>query len=145
MSDQIAAVNKATYRGIPAMTVGWTGTAAHSLTVMSSVDKTPTANVKESIDSDGETMGMDRTNKRMKVKFSAKPVGATRAAALAIAQDLPMPMDILTIGSDDAQIDSAGNTIVCDSANAKWSPDNELTVDIEATVWLGKTFAAIAG
>jgi hypothetical protein len=144
-NDHIGASGKAMYRGIPATTVAWNNGTARSLTIFNSVDKNPEAEVKDSKDNNGETIEMNRTNKRMKVKFSAKPIGANAAAALAIAADLPMKMDILTItAANDASIDSTGNTVVCDAATAKWSPEGELTVDIEATVWTGKTFAAFS-
>lgn len=133
------------YRGIPATTVGWTGTAARTLTIFNGIDKSPEADVKEGKGNDGEVIEMNRTNKRFKVKFSAKPIGAAKADALAIAADLPQKMDILTItAASDSQIDSTGNTVICDNAAAKWSPDGELTVDIDATVWIGKTFATLA-
>ena len=144
-NDHIGVAGNAMYRGIPATTVAWNNGTARSLTVFNSIDKSHEADVKDSKDNNGETIEMNRTNNRFKVKFSAKPVGAARADSLAIAADLPKKMDILTItAASDSQIASTGNTVVCDSASAKWSPDGELTVDIEATVWTGKTFAAFS-
>ena len=149
--DHIGVSGMAMYRGIPATTVAWTtAIGSHSLTVFNSIDKQPEANVKESAGNDGEIIEMNRTNKRFKVKFACKPVSSTTALALAIAEDLPMKMDILTVTvptGGDPQASSivnatpTGNTVICDSANAKWSPDGELTVDIDATVWIGKTFS----
>lgn len=144
-NDHIGVAGKVMYRGIPAITVGWTGSSARTLTIFNSVDKNPEADVATSKDNVGETIEMNRTNKRMKVKFQAKPISTTAALALAIAADLPIKMDILTItAASDASIDSTGNTVICDSASAKWSPEGELVVDIEATVWTGKTFAAFS-
>lgn len=144
-NDHIGVSGKAMYRGIPATTVAWNNGTARTLTIFNSVDKNTEAEVKDSKDNTGETIEMNRTNKRVKVKFSAKPVGAAASNAQAIAADLPMKMDILTItAANDASIDSTGNTVVCDSATAKWSPEGELTVDIEATVWTGKTFSAFS-
>ena len=143
--NHIGVTGMAMYRGIPATTVGWTGSAARTLTIFNSIDKSPEANVKESGGNDGEIIEMNRTNKRMKVKFQCKPVGTAKSDALAIAADLPQKMDILTVtAASDSQIASTGNTVLCDSATAKWSPEGELTVDIDATVWIGKTFAAFS-
>jgi hypothetical protein len=142
MSDHIGVAGHAMYRGIPATTIAW---GAHTLTVYKTLEKSPEANVKESGDNTGETVEMNRTNKRFKLKVQAKPIGATKADALAIAADLPQKMDILTVTApSDSQIDSAGNTVICDSANASWSPEDELSVDIEATVWTGKVFVPFA-
>lgn len=144
-NDHIGVSGKAMYRGIPAMTVAWNNGTARSLTIFNSVDKSPVANVKDSMDNNGETIEMNRTNKRVKISFEAKPIGAAASNAQAIAADLPQQMDILTItAASDSQIDSTGNTVVCDSATAKWSPEGELTVSFEATVWTGKTFVAFS-
>lgn len=148
MADHIGVTGNAMYRGIPAFVIGWTGAnGAHALTVFNSADKTPEADVKTSKNNVGQTIEMNRTDKRIKVKLAAKPVGSNVAAALAIAADLPQKMDILTVtatAAGDASIDSSAGTCVCDSASAKWSPENELTVDIEFTNWLGQTFTAFS-
>lgn len=128
------------YRGIPAQTVAWNNGTARSLSIFNSVDKSTDANVKSSMDNTGETIEMNRTDKKQKLKFSAKPVGTAKADALAIANDLPQKMDILTLSDSTLP----AGTVVCDSASAKWSPENELTVDIEATLYIGKTFAAFS-
>lgn len=147
-NDHIGVSGNAMYRGIPNFTVGWTGAnGAHTLTIFNSADKTPEADVKTSKNNQGQTIEMNRTDKRIKVKFAGKPIGANVAAALAIAADLPQKMDILTItatAAGDASIDSSNGTAVCDSASAKWSPEGELTVDIEYTLWIGQTFAAFS-
>ena len=145
MADHIGVSGNAMYRGIPATTVAWNNGTARSLTVFNSVDKNVEAQVAVSKENNGEPIEMNRTSKCIKIKFQAKPAGAAKANAQAIAADLPMKMDILTItAASDAQIDSTGNTVVCDSASAKWSPEGELVVDIEATVWTGKTFVAFS-
>lgn len=144
--DHIGVTGNAMYRGIPATTVAWTtAVGTHSLTVFKSIDKSPEASVKESMDNAGEIIEMNRTNKRFKVRFEAKPVGAAKADALAIAADLPQPMDILTVtAASDPQIASSGNTVICDNARARWDPEGELTVDIDATVYIGKTFVTFS-
>ncbi|MDE2106987.1 MAG: hypothetical protein KGL39_57805 [Patescibacteria group bacterium] len=148
-ADHIGVSGKAMYRGIPATTVGWNNGTARTLTVFTDISKTPDADVKSSKDNNGETVEMNRVDKKMKLKFSAKPVSATTVAAdaQAIAADLPNKMDILTItAASDASIDTTAgaNTCVCDNATAKWSPENELVVDIEATIYIGKAFVAFS-
>jgi hypothetical protein len=143
MSDHIGVTGNAMYRGIPAITVSWTGTAARTLTVHNLVEKSAEADVKESAGNDGEVVEMNRTNKKFKVRIEAKPVGTAKADALAIANDLPQKMDILTIAGE-TQLAASGSTCVCDGASAKWSPTDELTVSIDATVWLSKSVVAFS-
>jgi hypothetical protein len=144
-NDHIGVTGNTMYRGIPAITVAWNNGTARTLTVFNNIDKTPEAEVKDSKDNTGEPIEFNRTNMRVKIKFSCKPVSTTKALALAIAADLPQKMDILTItAASDAQIDSTGNTTLCDSASAKWTPEGELVVDIEATTYTGKTFTAFS-
>jgi len=145
-NDHIGVSGSAMYRGIPAFIVAW-ASSAYSLTVFNSADKTPEADVKTSKNNVGQTIEMNRTDKRIKVKFAAKPVGAAAANALAIAANLPQKMDILTVtatAAGDSSIDSTSGTCVCDSCSAKWSPEGELTVDIEFTNWLGQTYVAFS-
>jgi len=146
MADHIGVSGNAMFRGIPSFIIAWAA-GAYSVTVFNSVDKTPEADVKTSKNNLGATIEMNRTDKRIKVKLAAKPIGANQAAALAIAANLPQKMDILTVtatAAGDASIDSSSGTAVCDSASAKWSPDGELTVDIEYTLWTGQTYVAFS-
>ena len=152
-NDHIGTTGNSMYRGIPQTTIGWSAAAAHTLTVLNAADVSNEADVQMSKDNFGETIEMNRTNKRRKFKVTAKPVSTTRALALAIAADLPQKMDILTVfvpaGTDIVfagigTTSSTTDTYVCDSASARWSPEGELTVDIELTVWIGKVFAAFS-
>ena len=145
--NHIGVSGQAPYRGIPNATVAWTALAAHTLTIFGSIDKSSEADVKMLKNNQGQTFEMNRTDPRFKVKFSAKPVGANAAAAQAIAADLPQKMDVIVLtNAVDAQMDttSGANTCVLDSASAKWSPEGELTVDIEATIWVGVTYVAFS-
>ena len=135
------------------MTLGWTGSAARILTVHNAIDLSSEAEVKMSKNNQGQTVEMNRTDKRRKIKLTCKPTSLTTvtADALAIAADLPQKMDILTLTAPSStQTISTGigtttsttDTYVCDSASAKWTPDGELVVDIEVTVWIGQVFVA---
>ena len=143
-NDHIGVAGNAMYRGIPAFVITW---GAYSLGIYNSVDKTPKADVKRSKNNAGQTIEMNRTDKRIQVKTTAKPIGANAAAALAIAANLPQEMDIITVtatAAGDPSIDSSAGTCIVDSASAKWSPEGELTVDLAFTNWLGQTYGAFA-
>jgi len=150
-NDHIGISGGAMWRGIPGMTLGWTGTAARILTIHNSIDLSAEADVKHSKNNLGQTIEMNRTDKRRKIKFVCKPVSLTTVAAdaQAIACDLPQKMDILTITAPSSTntisngistATSTTDTYICDSASAKWTPDGELVVDIEVTVWIGQVF-----
>lgn len=146
MSDHIGVAGNAMYRGIPNFTLSWAA-GAYSLGVFNSADKANKADVKRSKNNQGQTIEMNRTDKRVEVKVAAKPIGANQAAALAIADNLPQEMDLLTVTATAAglpSIDSSLGSCECKSATAKWSPEGELTVDIEYTLWLGQTFVAFS-
>ena len=153
MAEHIGISGASQYRGIPLTTIGWTAAAAHTLTILNSADVTNEADVKTSKDNFGEVIEMNRTSKRRKLKIQAKATSTTRALALAIAADLPIPMDILTIiipsGTDImfagiGTTSSTTDTYVCDHASAKFTPEGELVVDFEVTVWIGKVFASFS-
>lgn len=122
------------YRGIvPAtLTFGTPGNqvvasaTGNTLTIFTSVQKTPMADKSESRDNDNEVLGKHRSNKRMQLQFSAKPIGAARADALAIAAACPLQDDAIVITcAGDAQI--AGTAYV-ESAEVSWSPDGDLVI-----------------
>lgn len=138
-AEQIAVSGKAHYRGVPTTTVtfGTPGnqTAAsatgNSLTVFGSIEKTLEADIAESRDNDNEVVAISRSNKRIRLSFSAKPVGATRDAAITIAEACPYPGDVIVITcNEDGQIAVAAAWV--ESASCRYSPDGELVMDFVA-------------
>lgn len=144
--DQIGIANKTPHRGIPTTTVGWgTSYTQYTLEIFTDVSKTPMNDMAKMNDNSGELLSQKRRNKRIQLKFSAKPIGATASAAQNIAENLPAPGDIVKITcADDAQVacDLATDTTIVDDASAKYSPEGELVVDMTVTKWLGKVFVA---
>lgn len=135
-ADQIAVSGKATYRGIPTTTVAFgtpgnqtVGSATgNSLTVFGSIDKTLEADTAETRDNNNEVIARHRSNKRTRLSFSAMPVGATRDAAITIAEACPYPGDVVVITcTEDTQVGSTEAWV--ESASVKWSPDGDMTMD----------------
>ena len=135
-AEQIAVSGLARYRGVPVATVtfGTPGnqTAAsattHSLTIFTKIDKSLEADIAESRNNDNEVVAIARTNKRIKLSFSASPAAATRDAAITIAEACPYPGDVVVVTcTEDAQIGAAVTWV--ESASASFSPDGELVLD----------------
>jgi hypothetical protein len=142
MSDQIGTTGNAKVWGVPATTVTFN---AHTLTIFTDVEKTMDADIDPTVDNSGERLGQNRRNKRIGLKFSAHPIGANAAAAQVIAADLPNKGDAITITcSNDSQIASGSDTVLVDSASARYTPEGELVVDFTATKWLSKAFIALS-
>jgi hypothetical protein len=138
-AEQIAVSGKAHYKGIPTTTVtfGTPGnqTAAsattHSLTLFGQIEKALDADLTESRDNDNEVIAINRSNKRIRLSFSAKPVGATRDAAITIAEACPYPGDVIVITcTEDTQV--AATSAWVDSASCRYTPDGELVIDFVA-------------
>ncbi|MGN6552525.1 MAG: hypothetical protein ACTHLW_02170 [Verrucomicrobiota bacterium] len=138
-ADQIGVTGKATYKGVVPVTITFgtpgnqtlASATGNTLEIFTDVTKTPMADVTNTRDGDNEIINLGRTNKRMQLSFSAKPIGANRAAALAIAANCPLIQDIVVLTcAGDAQV--AGNAYV-DSANVKWTPDGDLVIDFQVT------------
>lgn len=153
-NEQIGAASSARYYGVPGTTITWTGYgssggagSSHSATVFGEISKTPMTDRTQAEDNTGEVQNMRRRNKRIQIRCSARPVAASITAALAIAADLPMQMDIVTITStDDPQLacDGTPDTGVVDDASARYTPDGAdgVIIDFTITIWLGKTLVA---
>lgn len=138
-ADQIAVSGKAAYRGIPTTTVTFgtpgnqtVGSATtHSLTVFGSIDKTLEADTSDTRDNNNEVIAMHRSNKRIRLSFSAKPVGATRDAAITIAEACPYPGDVIVITcAEDTQVGSTEAWV--ESASVRWTPDGDMVMDFAA-------------
>ena len=138
-ADQIAVSGKAHYTGIPAATVTWgtpgnqtiASATTYTATIFTKFDKSPDAQISEQRDNDNEVIGINRSDKRMKYSFSAKVTGATRAACLLAAENLPLKMDVVKVVRDDAG-DSSGTdtlTLWCESAQLSYTPDNAAVID----------------
>ncbi len=134
--EQLAVSGKARYQGVvPAsIALGNAGNQAsgsasvYTLTIFTKIDKSPEADVALSRDNDNEVQAMHRTNKTMKLSFSAKPIGNARADALAIAANMPLKLDVCVITcAGDAQV--AGTAFV-DSASGSYTPDGEFVLDL---------------
>jgi len=135
-AEQIAVSGSARYRGIPAATVAF-GTPGNqtvasanaiSLTIFTKIDKSLEADIAESRNNDNEVVAIARTNKRIKMSFSASPIGSTRDAAITVAEGCPYPGDVAVVTcAEDAQIGAA--VVWVESAQCSYSPDGELVMD----------------
>lgn len=136
-ADQVAVTGNAIYAGNIPATVSFSTTpgnqvpasaTGHTLDIFTKIDKKPMADRAETRDNNNEVIGKRRTNKRMQLSFSAKPRGANRAAALAIAAACPLEDDVVAIVcAADAQV--AGTAYV-ESAQVGWTPDGECVIDL---------------
>ena len=143
----IGTSNYATYFGVPATTVTWTGrsTTSRAGTIFSSIEKTALTDDSTTIDNAGEIQAERTRNDRMQFRFSVKPVASTAANALAIAGDLPKKKSIVTISGDAADTDmSASGTMLVDEASTSYTPEGEAIVNLTVTKHYGKTFAALS-
>lgn len=135
-ASQVAVSGKAAYRGIPVTTVAFgtpgnqtvASATGNSLTIFTSIDKTLEADMSDTRDNDNEIVAIHRSNKRIRLSFSAKPVGATRDAAITIAEACPYPGDCVVItNTEDTQIGSAEAWV--ESASCRFTPDGDLVMD----------------
>ena len=146
-AEQIAVTGNARYSGIVPASIAFSATPGNqvpasatgkTLTIYTKIDKSPEADIAMQRDNDNEVVGMTRTNKTMKLSFSAKPIGTARADALAIAAACPLKGDVVAITcAGDAQV--AGTAYV-ESASIGWTPDGDLTMDL-TVVKYANTFA----
>lgn len=144
--DTLAVSGKKGKSGIPSASVAF-GTPGnqvaasanvHTLSIYTKIDKSPEADIAMHRDNDNEVRSIDRSNKTMRLTFSAKPVGATTAAAQTIAAACPLKYDVVVITcADDDQV--AGTAYV-DSASVGYTPDNEAVLDL-AVIKYPSTFA----
>lgn len=135
-ADQIGVSGYAFYKGITPASIAFSATpgnqvvasaSGETLDIFTDITKTPMADTTVTRDNDNEIMAKGRTNKTMQLRFSAKPRGANRAAALAIAAACPLKDDVVAITcAGDAQV--AGTAYV-ESAEVKWTPDGDLVMD----------------
>lgn len=149
MADQIGVSGKARKFGIPDCTVGWgTSYTQFSVTTYTQIQKDTDAAIAETKGNDGEKQGQNRTNKAIRLSFSAEPIGNAASNAQAIAAALPYKGDIVKITcADDAQVacDLSADTTVVESARARYVPDtNALVIDFEIVKHIGKVFIALA-
>lgn len=147
MPQNIGTANYAAYQGVPSTTLTWTGRSSTSraATIFTAVDKEPLTDDSDTRDNNGEIQAERTRNDRMRFTFSAKPVGANAAAALAIMGDLPKKKSIVTISGDAADTDmSASGTILVESARASYTPEGEGVIVFSVIKHFGKTFAALS-
>ena len=139
-AEQIAVTGNARYRGIPATTITFgtpgnqtVGSATgNTLTVFTSIEKTLEADIADSRNNDNEVVARSRSNKRIRMTFSASPIGATRDAAITVAENCPYPGDVAVLTcTEDTQI--ASSEVWIDSASCSWTPDGELVMAISCT------------
>lgn len=136
--DQIAVSGKAHFKGIPTTTVTWgapgnqvqASATTHTATLFTSLSKAPDADTSESRDNDNEVVALHRSNKRTRYTFSAKATGATRAAALLAAENLPQKFDAIVLLRDDDGDGAVDDTINAwvESAEVAYSPDGEAAI-----------------
>lgn len=145
--SQLGIAGKARYNGIPNPTITFTGRSGTSrvLEIFTTFKKAVMGDVADSVDNDGERQSSKTRNKRIQLTFSAKPVGASAADALAIAADLPDVNTLATIAcaSDPQAATPAGGSSVIDSADADYTPDGEAVVNFTVTNWIGKVFVVL--
>jgi len=137
----------ATYQGIPATTVTWTGRSAGSRsgTIFTSVEKTLVTDDSTTVDNSGEIQAVRTRNDRIQFRFAIKPIAANAAAALAILGDMPKKNTAITITGDAADTDMsvAGTNLVTD-ASVSYTPDGEGIINLTVVKHVGKTFAALS-
>lgn len=135
--DTLAVAGKKGKSGIPAASVafGAPGNQAiasanvHTLTIFTKIDKSPEADIVMHRDNDNEVRSIDRSNKTMRLTFSAKPVGAATTNAQAIAAACPLKYDVVVITcADDAQV--ASTAAYVESASVGYTPDGEAVMDL---------------
>jgi hypothetical protein len=160
-NTQIGTTGSARQWGIPLFAVQWTGndgSTARVLQIFTDVTKTPGAVVQKGVDNVNEVQTLNRTQRTRQIKFSAAPIGANSAAAQAIAADLPLPMDIVSVGHMDSgafttatPLDSQIETTsaIVDDCSARWTPEGSLVVDFTCTIYLNadgtiRTYAALS-
>lgn len=146
--SQIGVTGKATYAGVPAATISWTGrsSTSRSGTLVTSARKTPQADVTTTDGQDGERLSSRTRNDRIQCSFTVKPIGSSAADALAIAADLPVVNSICTITcATDSQLASpTGGCSVVDSAEQSYTPEGDAVIDFVVTNWIGKVFVALS-
>lgn len=162
---QISSTGRARRFGIPKLAVKWfgnDGATSYYGTVLGSYEKDPDAAVQTGTDNNNEVVTMNRTQKKRNVKLSVKMEADTIAHAEDAAENLPMKMDIVSIGHTtdgtsatyatggagvvDAQVET--DSAIVESAAPRYSPEGELVIDFNLTVHLNpdgtiKTFAAV--
>lgn len=147
--DQLAPSGKARFHGVyeGGATIVYNGRSGTSrtLSLLESANVEPQADRADAKDSDGELQNMKYRNDRIQFSFTAAPIGATAAAAEAIAEDLPKIGSLATITcAGNAQIATpSGGTTVIDSAVAKFTPEGHAVIDMTVTHWIGKVFTSI--
>ncbi len=148
--QQIGVSGSARKYGVPSLAIQWVGNDGATdrvLQIFSDVNKTPGATIQTGVDNANEIVTFNRSQRKRQVKFTAVATSDSIADAEAIATDLPLPMDIVSIGHMaagafavagggvvDAQIETA--YAICDDAQARWSPEGALMVDFTVTVHL---------
>jgi hypothetical protein len=169
-TTQIGSAGVAKSFNIPQFAVQWTGangTTTHTLYIMTNADKKPGNSVTKSKDNAGETIVINRTDRTITLSFSAHAASdqsgtGTQAMALGVATDLPQQMDMISIGHLATEYEISSFTTatpidpqietdyaVCDSAEARFTPEKEVVVDITCTIYLTpagtiKEFVAIS-
>lgn len=131
---QIGISGKAFYRGIPGMTVTWTGFsgASRSATIFNTMEKGIDADIATSYGNAGEWLAQRRRNKCVVVTIEAKPIGANAAAAKAIVDDVPIKGDLCTINDG-----TTTTTYIIDSKPvASYTPENEAVIRFDLKCYL---------
>jgi len=151
---QIGTTGNARSYGIPALAVQWTGadgTTTRLLKVFTSHEKSVDAVIQTGTDNANEVANINPTQRKMPVKFSSIPSDTSQANAAAIANDLPAKGALINVGHITAGAFVAGSSngavsataidpqietsyAVCDSAQARRSPEGNVTIDIDVTI-----------
>lgn len=149
--DQITQANNVPYRGIPDTQVTWTGSgdiggpgiALRKAQIFTEIRKTPMVDKHPFNDNQGERLGWGRTNKRVQMTFSAKPIGTDASGAFSFAEDLPLPGDVtVAITSSDPQLTALAGTVEVESCDTSYTPEGEVVINFTVIKWAdSKTFA----
>lgn len=145
-AQQIGTSAKFRHQNVPATTVTWTDpndeTGSVTATIFSEISKSPYAGVNyEQIDNDGELTGLKTARRGFDLSFSCIPIGATAAAALAVAEQMPFINTELTItAASDAQ---CAGVCYCQSASVRYTPDGDTVMDITARKYITSAGATI--
>lgn len=148
--DNLAVSGKAGYSGVPAASVAWgapgnqvtASASANTATIFTKIDKASECDQAMHRDNENEIRSIVRSNKTMRLSFSAKPVATTTAAALTVCAAMPLKGDVVVITcAGDSQV--AVTAAYVDSVQLSYTPDNEAVMDF-TVIEYPSTFAVVA-
>src|SRR5512146_1329870 len=140
----IAVSGRARYQGVPAATITWDTT--FTATIFGSITKTMMCDQSQTTGNDGEVDQMRIRNNRIQIQCQAYPIGATAAAALAVAENVPDKDQEVTVAcASDSQIATpASGTSLVESWSVEYTPEGEAVINATIVNWIAKDFVTLA-